>query len=177
MTPTGRDLVLEHFRWIDGHADVWKIFRNAEALADVVSALADPFREGEVTAVCGIESRGFLLGAAVAVELGVGFIAVRKEAGLFPGEKITARTSPDYRNLRHKLRIQRSAVSTGDRVLMVDDWVETGSQALAVKTMIEEAGARWGGCAVIVDQSNDPLRAVLGVHGLLMAADLPAWDQ
>ncbi|ALO98999.1 Phosphoribosyltransferase [Streptomyces hygroscopicus subsp. limoneus] len=70
-------------------------------------------------------SRGFLLGAAVAVELGVGFFAVRKQEGLFPGEKLTRQTSPDYRRLRHELRIRRASLTPSDRVLMVDDWIET----------------------------------------------------
>lgn len=82
-----RALALERFRWIGSHADVWKIFRDPGALAAVVRGLVGPFRDDGVTAVCGIESRGFLLGAAVAVELGVGFVAVRKGEGIFPGEK------------------------------------------------------------------------------------------
>ncbi|MFG2651295.1 hypothetical protein [Streptomyces sp. NPDC048436] len=75
---TARDLMLEHFRWIAGHANVWAIFRDAKALA-VVVALVAPLRDERVTAVVGIESRGFLLGGAAAVELGVGFVPVCPE--------------------------------------------------------------------------------------------------
>ncbi|MEU4271708.1 phosphoribosyltransferase family protein [Streptomyces sp. NPDC026092] len=131
MRSDARGPVLERFRWIGGHADVWQIFRDPGALAAVVRGLAGPFRENGVTAVCGIESRGFLLGAAVAVELGVGFVAVRKGEGIFPGEKVTRRSAPDYRGTRQELRLQRAAVGPGDRVLLVDDWIETGSQASA----------------------------------------------
>ena len=87
MPTTARDLALEHFRWIDGHADVWAVLRNPVAFAAVVSGLVEPFRGAGVTAVCGVESRGFLLGGAAAVELGVGFVPVRKADGLFPGYK------------------------------------------------------------------------------------------
>jgi adenine phosphoribosyltransferase len=176
MPTTARNLTLEHFQWVDGHADVWKIFRNAEALAGVVAGLVEPFQDEGVTAVCGIESRGFLLGAAAAIALSVGFVPVRKQAGLFPGEKITRRTAPDYRNLRHELRLQRTSLAAGDRVLMVDDWIETGSQAAAVKAMVEECGSQWGGCSVIVDQSSDDRRLTLGVRSLISAVDLPALD-
>ena len=83
VTRTARDLVLEHFTWLGGHADVWAVFRDGEALEAVVKALAEPFRDAGITAVCGVESRGFLLGAAVAVELGAGIVPVRKGEGLF----------------------------------------------------------------------------------------------
>lgn len=175
MMSHARGLVLERFRWIGGHADVWHIFRDPEALAGVVRGLAGPFREEGVTAVCGIESRGFLLGAAVAVELGVGFVAVRKGEGIFPGEKVTRRSDPDYRGTRQELRVQRAAVGPEDRVLLVDDWMETGSQASAVRSMVEECGGRRAGCSVVVDQTPPARRADLGVRSIVAAAELPAW--
>ena len=86
--------MLEYFQWINGHADVWAIFRNAEALSCVVKGLVDPFRDQRITAVCGIESRGFLLGGAAAIELGVGFVPLRKADGIFPGPKVTGEAGP-----------------------------------------------------------------------------------
>lgn len=174
MPSTARDLVLEHFRWIGGHADVWAIFRDAKALAAVVAALVEPFRDEQITAVCGIESRGFLLGGAAAVELGVGFVPIRKGEGLFPGDKVVRQSSADYRRLRHTLRLQRSSLGSEDRVLLVDDWMETGSQAAAAQSMVEECGATWVGCSVIVDQLTGAPRNTLGtIRGLLTAQELP----
>jgi adenine phosphoribosyltransferase len=174
MPMTARDLTLEHFRWIGGHADVWAIFRDAQALAAVVAGLVEPFRGEQITAVCGIESRGFLLGGAAAVELGVGFVPVRKGEGLFPGDKVVWQSAPDYRRLRHTLRLQRSSLAPGDRVLLVDDWIETGSQAAAVRSMVEECGSTWVGCSVIVEQLTDAPNNALGtIRGLLAAKDLP----
>lgn len=174
MVTTARGLALEHFRWINGHADVWAIFRDAKALAAVVRGLVDPFRGEQITAICGIESRGFLLGAAAAVELGVGFVPVRKSDGLFPGDKVTRLTAPDYRSLRHTLRLQRHSLGPGDRVVLVDDWIETGSQAVTVKGMVEECGASWVGCSVIVDQLTTESKHALGtVHALLASGELP----
>ncbi|MER0241779.1 phosphoribosyltransferase family protein [Streptomyces sp. HSW2009] len=174
MTTAARDLTLEYVRWIDGHVDVWGVFRDAQALAGIVAGLAEPFRDAQVTAVCGVESRGFLLGGAVAVTLGVGFVPVRKDGGLFPGEKLVRETGPDYRNLRHRLHLQRSALGPTDRVLMVDDWIETGSQAVTVKDIVEECGATWVGCSVMVDELDPATQPTLGsIHSLLDAADLP----
>lgn len=171
---TAKDLALEHFRWVGGHGDVWAVFRDARSLAAVVAALAEPYRGVRVDAVCGVESRGFLLGAAVAVELGAGFLPVRKGTGLFPGEKAFGQTAPDYRGLRHTLRLQRAAIAAGDRVLLVDDWVETGTQAMTVKALIEDSGAEWLGCSVLVDQLCPEARAELApVHCVLTADQLP----
>ncbi|MFI2209674.1 phosphoribosyltransferase family protein [Streptomyces sp. NPDC020141] len=176
MPTTARDLTLEHFRRIDGHADVWAVFRDAGALAAVVAALVEPFRNERITAVCGIESRGFLLGGAAAVELGVGFVPVRKGEGLLPGDTVTRRASPDYRDLRHTLRLQRSSLGPGDRVLLIDDWIETGSRAAAVRSMAEECGADRAGCGVVVDQLAAARRDALGaLHGLVAARDLPPY--
>lgn len=169
------ELALKHFRWINGHADVWAVFRDAEALRALVAGLAEPVRADGITAVCGIESRGFLLGAAVAVELGVGFVPVRKGIGLLPGDKAFGQTAPDYRGLRHTLRLQRDMIGEADRVLLVDDWIETGAQAATVRVIVEQCGAMWAGCSVLVDQLTDERRACIGpVRSLLLAADLPA---
>jgi hypothetical protein len=90
----GREIVLDRFACIDGHADVWAIFRDADALRAVVKALADPFRGERIAAVCGIESRGFLLGgvfgsrlrASSGPRLGAAAAGVRRQvAGLAAG--------------------------------------------------------------------------------------------
>ena len=168
-------LALDRFQWLGGHGDVWSIFRDAKALAAVVAALAEPFKGADaVDVVCGIEARGFLLGAAVAVELGAGFLPVRKGTGMLPGEKTFGQTAPDYRGLRHTLRLQRAAVAEGDRVLLVDDWLQTGNQAGTVKGLIEQCGGRWLGCSVLLDQLDDAGREALGpVHSILTTDQLP----
>jgi adenine phosphoribosyltransferase len=174
VASTAQELALARLRWVGGHADVWSVFRDAATLAAVVAALAEPYREQRVDAVCGVESRGFLLGAAVAVELGAGFLPVRKGTGLLPGDKAFGQTAPDYRGLRHTLRVQRAAVAPGDRVLLVDDWIETGNQASTVKALIEQSGGVWQGCSVLVDQLPAAAREGLGpVHAVLCADRLP----
>jgi adenine phosphoribosyltransferase len=172
MSAAAKELTLARFRWVGGHGDVWSVFRDAGALAAVVAALAEPYRGEKLDAVCGVESRGFLLGAAVAVELGVGFLPVRKGTGLFPGEKSFGQTAPDRRGLRHTLRLQRAAVGAGDRVLFVDDWIETGMQALTVKSLVELCGGSWVGCSVLIDLLEPEVRKELGPVQAVLDADL-----
>ncbi|MEO6397884.1 MAG: phosphoribosyltransferase [Tepidiformaceae bacterium] len=135
-----------------GHADVWAIFLDAALFHEVVTALADPFR-GRVQKVVGIEARGFILGAAVAIELEAGFVAIRKPGGLLPGGKHAKLGAADYRGNTWEMRMQRAAVRPGEAVLLVDDWVETGSQAAAARSLIESSGGIFAGIAAIVDQT------------------------
>lgn len=130
MTTAGRAAVLRLFRWEQGHADIWRVFADADALRAVVHGLAVPWRDAGVTHVVGIESRGFLLGGATAMELGAGFVAIRKSGtGLLPGPKVQTSASPDYRGLRHDLRMQ-ATLGSGDAALMVDDWAERAARPL-----------------------------------------------
>jgi adenine phosphoribosyltransferase len=163
-----RSDLIGQFRWVDGHADMWRLFHDGDIFARLVAALADPFRDDGITRVAAVEARGFILGAAVARELGVGFVAIRKQGGLFPGEKLRRRTAPDYRGVEAELRLQRDSVKTTDRVLLVDDWFETGNQGLAAKALIEEAGGVFAGVSVVVDQLSDTTRRHLGRYAALI---------
>jgi adenine phosphoribosyltransferase len=110
----------------------------------------------------------------VALRLGVGFVAIRKTGSLFPGPKDSETTAPDYRGIVHRLEIQQRALQTSDRILLVDDWAEKGSQALAAKRLIEQGGAVLLGVAVMVDQLSDTQRRLLGeVHSIVRASELP----
>lgn len=176
MSDLRRDLVAR-FQWVDGHADLWPLFCDPRIFRRLVAALADPFRDAGVTKVAGIEARGFILGGAVAYELSAGFVAVRKAAGLFPGPKFVRITPPDYRGTETQLRLQRPSVASGDRILLVDDWCETASQALTARTLIEDAGGEFVGLSVIVDQVTGETRAQLGrLSALIPYESLPPED-
>ena len=166
-----RDDLVARIPWVEGHADVWRAFSDERFFPRLAAGLADPYRAEAITKVAGIEARGFILAAAVAIELAAGFVAIRKDGGLFPGEKIIRVSEPDYRGNRSTLRLQVASLKPGDRVLLVDDWVETGSQALAAKAMIQETGAVFVAASVIVDQLSDPGRARLGRFTALIPFD------
>jgi adenine phosphoribosyltransferase len=165
------DDLLTRFQWVDGHADVWRLFVDQGFFARMIAALANPFRAGAITKVAGIEARGFIVGAAVAHEVQAGFVAIRKEGGIFPGEKLIQATPPDYRGHTTTLRLQRNSLTSDDRVLLVDDWFETGSQALTAKSLIETAGAVFVGASVIVDQLDPEIRPLLGQFSALVRSD------
>ena len=162
------DQLVARIDWIDGHANVWRAFSDPELFRRLIAGLADPFRDAGITHVAGIEARGFILGGAVAADLGCGFVAIRKDGGLLPGPKHTGRTPPDYRGNATRLRLQRDALSPADTVLLVDDWFETGSQALTAVSLIERTGARYAGAGIVVDQLQLATRGQLEpVHALL----------
>jgi len=150
------------------------VFDDGEAFAAVLAALVEPWRARDISKVCAIESRGFVLGGAAAGALGVGFVAIRKQGNLFPGRKREMETAPDYRGIRHVLQIQQESVDAGDRILLVDDWIERGSQAAAARQLIEECGGVLVGVAVVVDQLEDAQRGQMPtITSVLTASDLP----
>ncbi len=149
---------------------MWRVFADGDALAAVVTGLVEPWRGQQITRVVGIESRGFLLGAAAAVSLGVGFVAVRKSEGLLPGPKVTADAGEDYRGLRHRLRMQ-AVLHADDRVLLVDDWAERGAQADAAKELVESSGASFVGVSLLVDELDSTAKSQLGRVTALVTAD------
>jgi adenine phosphoribosyltransferase len=165
---------LRRFVWEGGHADVWRVFDDGAVFADVVAGLVEPWRSGGITKVCGIESRGFILGGAAAHAMGVGFVAIRKHGNLFPGRKHEIETGPDYRDKRYVLQIQQRSVRPDDRLLLVDDWIERGSQATAARDLIERCGAALAGIAVMVDQLADMDRVGLPtITSIVTAGELP----
>jgi adenine phosphoribosyltransferase len=129
-----------------------------------------PFRGERYTKIAGLEARGFVLGGAMAAHTGAGFVAVRKEDGWLPGEVAQRETEPDWQGRRHALRVQRDAMGPEDRVVLVDDWFETGAQALAACALIQETGATLVGMTIVVDDLNEDVRGRLGrLHALLRA--------
>jgi adenine phosphoribosyltransferase len=152
------------------HADIWRAFADRELFARTVAALAVPFRGERCTKVAGLEARGFVLGGAMAAHTGAGFVALRKGDGWLPGDCAQAATTADRRGRAHALRLQRAALGIDDRVVLVDDWFETGAQALAARELIEATGATLVGTSIVVDDLTDEARGRLGrVHALLRA--------
>src|ERR1051325_6620645 len=118
--------------------DITPLLGDADALRDATTAMAAPFKKDKIDHVAGIESRGFILGAIVARDLGVGFIPVRK-----PNKLPAAKTSIEYA-LEYgtdKLEVHTDACGHPDRVLIVDDVLATGGTARASCELIERLGA------------------------------------
>jgi adenine phosphoribosyltransferase len=167
-----REAVLRTFQWVDGDASFTPVFNDAVALRSLGPGLADPFRGTGITAVVAPEARGFVLGALCAASLGVGFVAARKPGTVGTGDRILVESEPDWRERRITFSLAR-VFGPSDRVLLVDDWIETGSQASAIAEAIAQMGATLIGSSVIVDQAPHNVRTRLNVVGLLRYDELP----
>jgi adenine phosphoribosyltransferase len=167
------DELLERFRYFDGHSDTLGLFADPTFLARASKAVAAPFRDARVQKIAGIEARGFVLATAVALELGAGFVAVRKPGAIHPGPKVELAAPPDWRGLETVLRLQRHVIDPGDRVLVVDDWAETGSKAMAARRLVELCRGRYVGLSLLVDQLPTTLRDELApVAAVALAEEL-----
>lgn len=158
---TLHDELVARLRYFDGHSDTIGLFAEPTFLRRAGAALAEPFRDADVGKVAGIEARGFVLATAVALELGAGFVGVRKPGSVHPGPKIELRGPPDWRGLETVLRVQRHVIEPRDHVLLVDDWAETGSKATTTRRLVEECGGRYVGLSLLVDQLPAQVREEL----------------
>ncbi|MGC0420489.1 phosphoribosyltransferase family protein [Embleya sp. AB8] len=162
-------------------ADASGWWHDPELLALLGPGLGALHADLGATVVVGIETRGLLLGPITALALGVGFVEIRKDRRI-PGDgrgpagdpMLRAATPPEYQDGGLTLVVPGRLFRPGDRVLLVDEWLETGAQASAVRRMVTEAGAEWIGAAVVVDACAPHTRARLDVRGLLTEDELPA---
>ncbi|HJR91626.1 MAG TPA: adenine phosphoribosyltransferase [Acidimicrobiia bacterium] len=128
--------------------DIAPILSDAGAFAELVRAMADPFRDGGITQVAGIEARGFTLAAPIALELDAGFIPIRKP-GKLPFQTLGADYTLEYGTDR--LEVHIDAAGPGDRVLLVDDVIATGGTAAAALRLIDQLGAEAAGFTVFIE--------------------------
>jgi adenine phosphoribosyltransferase len=128
--------------------DIVPVLGNAHGLGAVVAALAELAGASRVTKIAGIEARGFLLAAPVAVAAGVGLVPIRK-AGKLPGETRRVDYALEYGTAT--LEIQQDAIESGERVLVIDDVLATGGTARAALDLLADAGAAISGLAVLLE--------------------------
>jgi adenine phosphoribosyltransferase len=128
--------------------DITTLLKDPVGLRLSVEGLVECFQDEEIDKVVAIEARGFILGGAVAVELGVGFVPVRKPRKL-PHETIGQDYELEYGTDR--IEMHTDAVAPGERVLLIDDLVATGGTAEAAIRLIEQAGGQLVGVAVVID--------------------------
>ncbi|MCC6641911.1 MAG: adenine phosphoribosyltransferase, partial [Deltaproteobacteria bacterium] len=124
--------------------DVTPLLADPGGLAAAVEAMAEPFRGARIDRVLGIESRGFLLGAPVALALGAGLVIVRKP-GKLPWQTVSASYDLEYGSDTVEMHVD--AVAPGQRVLIVDDLIATGGTACAAVDLARGAKAHLVGCA------------------------------
>ncbi|MGW5087750.1 adenine phosphoribosyltransferase [Streptomyces coelicoflavus] len=128
--------------------DITPLLADPTAFAALTGALAEVAERTGATKVVGLEARGFILGAPVALRAGLGFIPVRK-AGKLPGA--TLRQAYDLEYGSAEIEVHAEDLSAGDRVLVVDDVLATGGTAGASLELIRRAGAEVAGLAVLME--------------------------
>lgn len=128
--------------------DITTLLKNPDAFRESVHQLCQPYREQKIDQIVGIESRGFIFGGAMALELGTGLILMRK-----PG-KLPAETEKEAYALEYgtdAIEVHRDGIRSGDRVLIVDDLLATGGTAAASIRLVEKLGGRVIGAAFLIE--------------------------
>src|SRR5207244_3459153 len=131
-----------------GFKDITPLLADADALAEGVRGLAEYARPLDVDCVVAAEARGFLLGPALALELGAGFVLARKP-GKLPYETVSAEYLLEYG--AGQLELHTDAVARGKRVLVHDDLLATGGTALALCELVEQLGGDVAGCGFLIE--------------------------
>jgi adenine phosphoribosyltransferase len=155
VSPELRDLLLSRIRDVADYPkpgilfkDITPLLADPEAFAALTQALAGFCRAQGATKVVGLEARGFILAAPVAVHAGMGFVPVRK-AGKLPGATLSQAYELEYGSA--EIEIHAEDLEPSDRVLVIDDVLATGGTAEASLQLIRRSGAQVAGLAVLME--------------------------
>ena len=130
--------------------DITTLLKDAEAFRQAVEQLCAPYRGRKVDAIVGIESRGFIFGGAMAVELDVSFIPARKP-GKLPAETVKEEYALEYGT--DGVEVHKDGIREGMQVLVVDDLLATGGTAAATIQLVEKLGGHVIGVAFLIELS------------------------
>ena len=155
--------------------DVTPLFSDAEAFNTLVSDLVDLHRSARPDVVACIDALGFILGTAIARELDVGIVPIRKGGKLPVGAD--RETFVDYSGHEKALELRPDAITADHRVLLVDEWIETGSQISAAISLLERRGGDIVGIATIHMDQNEKTDAIRRKYRVRMASRLPSDDE
>lgn len=148
-------------------SDVTPLFADPAAFAALTDDLVRPFLDAGIQRVAGTDALGFITGTALALRLGVGFVPLRK-GGKLPVRHERA-SFRDYSGAEKVLELRSEPWPPGTRVLLTDEWIETGAQAKAAVELIERSGGIVAGITAIAFRRNDhtaPLWARYRCHSV-----------
>jgi adenine phosphoribosyltransferase len=147
--------------------DITPVLSDAALFRAVIARLAHDYRDQNIDLVVGIESRGFIFGAPLALELGTGFVPIRKP-GKLPYDKVRVDYALEYGT--DALEAHRDAIAGGQRILIVDDVLATGGTAAAAAQLVQQLGGDVAALCFVVELSFLKGRAKLAgvpVHSLI----------
>lgn len=128
--------------------DITTLLKEGDLFTDSVDYLYNYFRDKDIDTIVGIESRGFIFGAAMAYKLNAGFVPVRKP-GKLPAETFVEEYDLEYGT--DQLEIHKDALTKENKVLIVDDLLATGGSAMATSNLVEKTGAYIQGIAFLIE--------------------------
>lgn len=128
--------------------DITTLLQDGQAWREAIKTLADRYRDKRIDLVVGPEARGFIVGSALAYELGVGFVPVRKK-GKLPSQTISSSYQLEYGH--DTVEIHADAVQRGQRVLVVDDLLATGGTIKASIDLVKRLGGEIAGVAFLIE--------------------------
>ena len=128
--------------------DITTLLKDPAGLKATIDALSAPYADAGIDAVVGIESRGFILGSAVARQIGAGFVPVRKP-GKLPAKAIKEVYELEYG--KDAIEVHADAIEKGQRVLIVDDVLATGGTAAATTRLVQQLGGTLHGLAFLIE--------------------------
>ncbi len=143
--------------------DITTLLKDAVGLRATIQEIAKRYKNSRIDRVAGIESRGFIIGAPVAYELGLGFVPIRKK-GKLPAETRGRDYQLEYGSDRIEIHVD--AIRKGDRVLLVDDLIATGGTAEAGAMLIQDMGGEVVECCFVIDLPDVGGRSRLEKQGL-----------
>ena len=144
--------------------DITTLLQSPSGFRQSVDELVQPFAGSGISCVAGIEARGFILGGAVAHQLSVGFVAIRKK-GKLPWDTISVEYQLEYGS--DEVEIHTDSFEAGQKVLIIDDLIATGGTACAAVELVRRAGAQVVGASFVIDLPD------LGGREKLAAMDVP----
>jgi len=149
--------------------DITPLLKDRHAFGECVRGMADSFRGKDIDLVASNEARGFIVGAAVAHELGVGFVPIRKK-GKLPPKVHSLSYDKEYES--DTIEIREDAINRGDKVLLVDDLLATGGTIKANADLVEKLGGKIVGMGFLVEleylHPRDNLKRKYDIHSLIV---------
>lgn len=143
--------------------DVTTLFADPRGFRIAIDQLLHPYAGTDINRIVGLEARGFILGGAIAHQLSVGFVPIRKK-GKLPGKTLSQDYTLEYGEAT--MEIHDDAIQPGEKVLVVDDLLATGGTAEAGIKLLEKLGAEIVGCAFVIDLPDLGGRAKLEAMGV-----------
>ena len=144
-----------------GRYDVTPLFKNPKVFAHLITDLIKPFKNESFDVIVGLDALGFIIGGAVSLRLKKSFVPVRKGGKLSGIKGTVLRTSfVDYTKTKKTFEINLGSIKKGERILIVDEWIETGAQVKAAIKLIEKQGGKVIGISALCAE-NTPRTKIL----------------